>query len=227
MSALVQHKIIDCVNELWSAIEWWMRGIDVPPEWWGEPAVSYRRNRDDELDRDALRRISVAGQELAVELARCGKGTLAMRQFLYYLRQEEFLRCLTIWESLFPRLEALCDRLRYTGQRSPIEINQAASPPKEVDRKPDGPEGGCWLWWKGTRHDVPKGVLYRLLDFMWMKDSAKYDDLKKPVFDDTSVTPGTIRGRVSEVNKVLEKSGVPWHLKTDATARCLTKHPIG
>lgn len=182
-----------------------MDGLDVPSEWWGENAVLYRRNRKNEGDLALLREIRVAGQELAEELARCGRSTLGMRQFLHYLGEKEFLHCLAVWKDLQPRLEALCDRLRYSGKRPPAEFNQAGKPPEEKDRKPDGPEGGCWLWWKGKRHDVPKGVVYRLLAFMWKKDSVTYDDLKKPVFDDTSVAPSTIRGRVCEVNKSLKE----------------------
>src|SRR5262249_27442287 len=49
---------------------------------------------------------------------------------------------------------------------------------------PDGPEGGRWLWWKGKRHDIPAGVAYRMIEFMWNRDSASYDELVGKVFDD-------------------------------------------
>ena len=52
----------------------------------------------------------------------------------------------------------------------------------------DGTEAGCWLWWKGKRHDVPKGVVYRLLEYFWNRDSAGYDELNISVFD-SSVQP--------------------------------------
>src|SRR5262245_17386989 len=108
-----------------------------------------------------------------------------------------------------------------TGQKPPPPV-----PPVGEDH-PDGPEGGCWLWWQGRRHDIPKGVVYRLIDYMWGRDYANYDDLDGPVFEE-GFLPGTLRGRVSEANKVLERIRIPWILETNATNRFLTKklHPI-
>jgi hypothetical protein len=136
-------------------------------------------------------------------------------------------------------LNALADWCRRqisgpTGDRSP-----APPPPEDVPRvvlrgrdegphlppgkKPNGVEGGCWLWWEGNRHDIPKGVVYRLIDHMWDRDTALYDNLEGPVFED-AIQPDSLRARVSETNKVLKKIGVPWRLKTDSTSRTLTKH---
>jgi hypothetical protein len=96
----------------------------------------------------------------------------------------------------------------------------------EAQSQPDGPYGGCWLWWQGKRHDIPKGAVYRLLEFMWNKDYARYEMLAKEVFD-LDVTDGTIRARVSEVNKkVLEKFGVSWRLSTNSSNRYVTKRPV-
>lgn len=95
---------------------------------------------------------------------------------------------------------------------------------QDAPAHPDGTEGGCWLWWKGKRHDVPKGVVFLLLAYMWDKDSASYDALVGPVFE-VDVAPGTIRGRKTELNKVLRKIGIPWQLRTDSKSRQLTKHP--
>jgi hypothetical protein len=100
----------------------------------------------------------------------------------------------------------------------------ALAPLEEQKAHPDGLEGGCWLWWKGQRHDVPKGVVYRLLAHMWNRDSASYDSLDGPVFEG-GFLPGTLRGRVSEVNKVLKRILIPWKLATDSDNRILTKQP--
>jgi hypothetical protein len=94
---------------------------------------------------------------------------------------------------------------------------------EESPAHPDGPDGGCWLWWQGTKHDIPKGVVYRLLAFMWEKDQANYETLERHVFD-LEVKEGTIRARASDVNKkVLEPIGVPWRLSADSSNRYLTK----
>jgi hypothetical protein len=88
----------------------------------------------------------------------------------------------------------------------------------------DGVEGGCWLWWQGTRFDIPKGNVYKMLAFMWGRDSAGYDDLEREVFEDP-VEPQTIRSLASKVNNALKKVGIPWRLTTDSTTRQLTKKP--
>lgn len=88
---------------------------------------------------------------------------------------------------------------------------------------PDGPEGGRWVWVSGKRHDVKTGVVYRMIAFMWDRSSAGYDTLEgSNVFEDR-VTPQTIRARVSDVNRCLDKIGVSWRLKPNSVSRCLTK----
>ena len=86
----------------------------------------------------------------------------------------------------------------------------------------DGLEAGCWLWWKDERHDIPKGVVYRLLDYTWGRESVLYDNLEGSVFED-AIQPGTMRGRISEANKVLRKIGIPWKLTADSVNRVLRK----
>jgi hypothetical protein len=104
------------------------------------------------------------------------------------------------------------------------EMSATTQPAEQQPRAagPDGVEGGCWVHWAGKRHDVPKGVVYRLIEFMWGRDSAHYDDLDGPVFED-AIQPDSLRARVSETNKILAKIGLPWRLKTDANSRFLTK----
>jgi hypothetical protein len=105
------------------------------------------------------------------------------------------------------------------GALSPTQTQPTNTP----TARPDGVEGGCWLWWQGRRHDIPKGVTYRLIAFMWDRDSSCYDDLEGPVFED-ALMPDSLRARVSEANKVLRRVGILWRLKTDSTSRTLTKH---
>jgi len=90
------------------------------------------------------------------------------------------------------------------------------------DRHPDGLEGGRWLWWQGDRYDVPKGIVYQLLEFMWGRDSANYDSLFGPVFDH-DVAPESLRARFYDANKVLRRIGIPWDLSADSVNRFLTK----
>jgi hypothetical protein len=96
----------------------------------------------------------------------------------------------------------------------------------KTKRHADGPEGGCWVWWEGVRHDVPKGVIYRIIDFMWNRSSAHYDDVMgqgTPIWDDP-VMPSTVRSKLCEANAVLRDIGIPWRLKANATSRHITKH---
>ena len=87
---------------------------------------------------------------------------------------------------------------------------------------PDGVEGGRWLWWENKRHSVPKGVVYRLLDHMWDRDSASYKDLEDAGVFESAVVPQTVRSYANKAKNALP-SGFPWHLKTDSAARQLTK----
>src|SRR5262249_16336425 len=47
----------------------------------------------------------------------------------------------------------------------------------------DGPEAPRWLWWQDQRQDIAgdRGrLLFDLLQFMWDRDSATFDDLTGP-----------------------------------------------
>jgi len=136
-------------------------------------------------------------------------------------------------EAVLDALDALLRALALIAQPEPSAPTlgtQAVNPTAcavfqaPADAHPDGPEGGCWLWWANKRYDVPKGVVYRLLAFMWGRTSASYDTLDHDVFE-TGFLPATLRARTSEVNKVLEKADVPWRLKPDSVNRFLTKQP--
>ncbi len=103
---------------------------------------------------------------------------------------------------------------------APVRPSEAVAPP--AGTPPDGVTGGCWVWWRGKRYDVPKGVVYRLIAHFWDRDSSPYDallDKNGGVFDDP-VPPDSIRKRLSEASKALAKlPGFPWRLEADSEAR--------
>lgn len=121
-------------------------------------------------------------------------------------------------EAHLPDLRAML-RTIASGLTSPV-------PPVDENNgsRPDGLEGGRWLWWRNEKHDVSKGVVYRLLAYMWNRDSARYDDLEDAKVFDSAVAPQTIRSYANKANKALP-SGFPWRLSTDSSSRCLTKIP--
>jgi hypothetical protein len=125
------------------------------------------------------------------------------------------------WYSAEERDERIAD----SCTRSPL--GAGGQPPRPVGTggglSPlDGPEGGCWVWWRGKRHDVPKGVVYRMIEYMWSRDYATYDDLERDVFDGP-IECQTIRSTCSKAKKVLEKLGVPWRLAADSASRHVRK----
>jgi hypothetical protein len=85
----------------------------------------------------------------------------------------------------------------------------------------DGLEGGRWLIWKNKQHKIPQGTIYRLLAFMWDRNSAGYESLNGDVFD-SEVSSATIRSYANKANNALPP-GFPWRLSTDAVNRYLTK----
>ncbi len=104
-----------------------------------------------------------------------------------------------------------------------IEAEDETMAPPTEKTHPDGPEGGRWVWWNNQRHGVPEGNVYRMIAYMWDRDSASYDDLIGPVFDDP-VDPQTIRSCANKVKNALLPTGVPWRLKTDSVNRFITKN---
>jgi hypothetical protein len=129
-----------------------------------------------------------------------------------------------LWDVLgfFRRaLQATASRSELPKTPSPASTN-VPTDLQEPPAHPDGVEGGCWIWWRGQRHDIPKGNGYKLLAFMWARDSVAYDDLIGPVFDDP-VEPQTIRSLANKANNAMRKVGIPWKFSTDSTTRHITK----
>jgi hypothetical protein len=90
------------------------------------------------------------------------------------------------------------------------------------DQDKDGLVGGRWLRWKGKRQAVPQGVVYRLLEYMWDRDSASYSQLEDASVFNSSVQPQTVRSYANKANNALP-AGFPWRLSTDSMTRQLTK----
>jgi hypothetical protein len=128
--------------------------------------------------------------------------------------------------------KAVARRQELATIQNAIGMQLLAQPVPTPDRNAslpilDGPHDGCWLTWNGKRHDIPKGVVYRLLKFMWARQSADYAtlmDCSGGVFDGP-VEPQTVRSNVSDANGVLRRIGVDWKLTTDSTAQIVTKCP--
>lgn len=106
------------------------------------------------------------------------------------------------------------------GSQPAVVVNEQipATPPP----KPDGPDGGRWVWWRGNRRDVPTGVVYAFIQHMWNRDAASYDSLDGTVFE-SSPSPPTLRSAVNKVNNTLRGIGIPWKLRTDSVAQVVTK----
>jgi hypothetical protein len=113
-----------------------------------------------------------------------------------------------------------------TGVGDAEPMNPGADRLKTAERS--GPVAGRWLWWRGKRYDIPGGVFYCLLRFMWNRDSAEFtaledrdEELDGRVFEGTPA-PGTIRARASEVSCWLVKHHIPWRLQVNSRNRFLT-----
>jgi hypothetical protein len=91
---------------------------------------------------------------------------------------------------------------------------------------PDGPDGGRWLWCGGKRYDIPSGNVYRLIEFMWARGSADYDDLWTNDVLTDPLEPQSMRSLVAKANATLKKPknpSVPWRLSANSNSRHITK----
>jgi hypothetical protein len=135
-----------------------------------------------------------------------------------------------IWRQLCHQWPLFMEGLQPIQQRLALHHPEATGPQnqgglgnQQKDKShPDGVEGGRWIWWKDKRYDVPEGTVYRMIEYMWDRDSASYDELFGSVFDEP-VEPQTIRSTAHKVKATLLKIGIPWCLRTDATNRFITK----
>ena len=86
----------------------------------------------------------------------------------------------------------------------------------------DGLDGGRWLWVNGERYKVPTGRVYRLLAFMWNRESATFEQLYTEIFDDP-VSTNTIRSLANKVNNAISGKGIPWKLSFDGKSNHVVK----
>jgi hypothetical protein len=104
-------------------------------------------------------------------------------------------------------------------------LSRFAEQLRERDPKhPDGPEPPHWLWWKHKRYQIGSGrsaLSWRLLDYFWNRDSARFEDLQgagMPWSD--PVNDSTIGTAVNRFANALPP-GFPWTLATKN--RCVFK----
>jgi hypothetical protein len=96
----------------------------------------------------------------------------------------------------------------------------------------NGPEGDRWIQFNGVRHQVPKGVVFRFIRYMWARDSATYSELSgggpheyaEAVFDSLNLA-STVKSRVGDVNRELLRIGIPWKLTANGRAEMVSKVP--
>jgi hypothetical protein len=117
----------------------------------------------------------------------------------------------------------------YSQQEYRKELEDALSEYLEplgypVTKHPDGPEAGRWLWWDGKRHPIRTRQVYLIVDFMWDKDAAPFDDLIDNAFA-SNVANHSVTTAVSRVNDALRVTipGFPWLLHANCVERIVTK----
>jgi hypothetical protein len=147
-------------------------------------------------------------------LYRTGDGRYVEYQWIYELER--------VYEGLSPHVRTAVEIGEERGLAIRESLGAAPDGPPPPSSHPDGPEAGRWLWWKGKRHDISKGVIYQLLEYMWGRDSASYDSLVGPVFN-SDMMLDSIRARASEASRILEHIGIPWRLSADGVNRYLVK----
>lgn len=111
--------------------------------------------------------------------------------------------------------------------------------PDQLEKTPEAKPDGTFnvdrssVWYEGSEHSLPSGQVFRLIRFMWGRETATYDSLHdrnaKPcqVFDDPQ-NDSTIKSRVGDANKAMEELrelGLKWRLSVNKTKRKLNKSP--
>ena len=90
----------------------------------------------------------------------------------------------------------------------------------ERDRHPDGPEAGVRVWYGGEPVQVT-GRIYAVIDYMWERESASFDDLADAV--NQAVQDGTVHIWVNRANNVLRPLPLLWELEADGVNRFVRK----
>jgi hypothetical protein len=108
------------------------------------------------------------------------------------------------------------------GGTSAEPSEQQEPPPPPDESHPDGLDDDGLLWWENEPHKVPAGNVYRLLKYMWGRDSASYDSLVTDKVFRTEQQPQSINSWAYKANQALPP-GVPWRLSSNSVDLVLTK----
>jgi hypothetical protein len=183
---------------------------------------------------EAVRRSLIGAELAACELLLCGDVEVVLQRLHRISESDTLLNAVAAW--LRFRVEDVLhgddvvdedeDDLVVDGcdsdlQDDVVEDDVEADDPQHIH--PDGPEGGCLLWWKGTKNVVPRGNVYNLIAHMWRRDTATYKDVCGRDVLDSNLEPQSLRSLVNKVNEHLGRAGVPWKLSTDAKSRHIVK----
>jgi hypothetical protein len=89
----------------------------------------------------------------------------------------------------------------------------------------DGPGNDGRLWWNNKPHHIPPKP-FRLLNYMWDKDSAKTVKVMEYVWEeDDDVTDAAVKSVIHKLNEILGKAGVPWKLSMRSRGEDISKIP--
>jgi hypothetical protein len=153
----------------------------------------------------------------------CTKGPEGPNQLLFTQLGESEV---AVWIDSYPQVCVSALACLKTNSLLVAQSNHQQFPSTGKKEKncshPDGMEGGRWFWWKNKRYDVPRGTIYRLLDYMWDRDSAGYDLLENAEVFDSTVASSTVRSYANKANNALLPE-FPWRLSANSVARVLTK----
>jgi len=69
---------------------------------------------------------------------------------------------------------------------------------------------------------IPRGRVYKLLEFMWNRNTASHADVIAHVFE-SEPEPQSLRSLLNKANNTLRKIGESWTLHTDGIAHVITK----
>jgi hypothetical protein len=110
-----------------------------------------------------------------------------------------------------------------TARQRRAKLRQAGRPTLQED----GPAGDRYLRYQGREFDIPQGVIYRLIKYMWppSRERATQQELVHAEVLEAVLPPKSIRARASEAGKALGMAGVPWRLSTAEGGDILEKCP--
>jgi hypothetical protein len=97
-----------------------------------------------------------------------------------------------------------------------------ATPSEGGPRPTDGPEAGVRVWYRGQSVDV-SGRTYAVINFMWAREWANFEDLRKGV--NAEAGDDTVHTWICRANTRLAPLPLPWKLAADGVNRVVRKEP--